>query len=133
MIIKLELQVMFQRTNVGLTLLNTFFLELFLNGTKYIPDIKDVSITVLKKHLLKEIQSDPHPVYKIYKSIGLKVPTRLRLGLSHQYRFNHNFENCLSPLSTCILEAETTSHFFLRSINIILSELHCLMNFAKLI
>ena len=32
----------------------------------------------LKKHL-KEIPSDPYPVYNIYKPIGLELLTRLRL------------------------------------------------------
>ena len=49
------------------------------------------------------------------KTIGLKLLTRLRLSLSHlnEHRFNYNFENCVDPLCTCSLEAETTSHFFL--------------------
>ena len=66
------------------------------------------------KHLSKEIWPDPHPVYNIYKPIDLKLLTRLRLGLSHlnKHRFSHNFENCVNPLCTCSLEAET-SHFFL--------------------
>ena len=104
---------------------------LLLNGIKYIPDNRDVSITVFIKQLLKEIQSDPHPGYNIYKPIDLKLLNRLRIGLSHlnEHRFNHNFENCINPLSTCIMEPETTAHF----IAIILSGLHCLMSFVKLI
>ena len=47
--------------------------------------------------------------------MGLKLLTRLRLGLSHlsDHRFNHNFENCLNPLCTCSLEVESTTNFFL--------------------
>ena len=73
------------------------------------------SITVFKKHLLKAIQPDPYPVYNIWKPIGLKLLTRLRLCLSHlnEHRFNQKFEPCVNPLCTCSLEAETTSHFFL--------------------
>ena len=61
------------------------------------------------------MRPDPHPVYNIFKPIGLKLLTRLRLGLSHlnEHRFNHNFEGCVNPLRTCSLEAETISHFFL--------------------
>ena len=35
--------------------------------------------------------------------------------MSHlnEHRFNHNFENCINPLCSCILEIESTSHFFL--------------------
>ena len=72
-------------------------------------------ITVFKKYLLKEIQPDYHPVYNMCKSIDLKLLSRLRLGLCHpnECRFNHNFKNCVNPLCTCSLEAETTSHFSL--------------------
>ena len=47
--------------------------------------------------------------------MGVKLITRLRLGLSHliEHRFHHNFENCLNPLCTCSLEVESTTHFFL--------------------
>ena len=44
--------------------------------------------------------------------MGLKLLTRIRLGLSYlnEYRFNHNFESCLNP---CNLEVKSTTHFFL--------------------
>ena len=61
------------------------------------------------------MQPDYHPVYNMCKSIDLKLLSRLRLGLCHpnECRFNHNFKNCVNPLCTCSLEAETTSHFSL--------------------
>ena len=97
------------------TFKHSFFPWTVVEWNKIHPDIRNASITVFKKHLLKEIRPDPHPVYNICKPIGLKLLTRLRLGLSHlnEHRFNHNFENCVNPLCTCSLEAETTSHFFL--------------------
>ena len=72
--------------------------------------------TVFKKHLsLKEICPVPHLVYNICNPNGLKLLTRLRLGLSHlnEHRFNHNFEDCINPLCTCSFEVESTYHFFL--------------------
>ena len=56
-----------------------------------------------------------NPVYNIQNYIGLKLLTRLRLGLSHLngHRFNHNFQNCINPLVTCSLEVESTLHVFL--------------------
>ena len=53
--------------------------------------------------------------YQADTFIGLKLLTRLRLGLSHlnEHRFNHNFQNCINPLCTCSLEVESTAHFFL--------------------
>ena len=79
------------------------------------PDIRNGSITVFKKQLLKEIRPDSHPVYNICKPIGLKLLTRFRLGLIHlsEHIFNHNYENCINPFCACSLQAETTSHFFL--------------------
>ena len=56
-----------------------------------------------------------NPVYNIQNFSGLKLLTRLRLDLSHlnEYRFNHNFQNCINPLCSCSLEVESTVHFFL--------------------
>ena len=47
--------------------------------------------------------------------MGLKLLTRLRLGLSHlnEHRFNHNFKSCLNHLCTCSLEVESTTRCFL--------------------
>ena len=54
-------------------------------------------------------------MYDIHNPLGLCLLTRLRLGLSHlnEYKFNHNFKNCVDPLCTCSLEIESASHFFL--------------------
>ena len=47
--------------------------------------------------------------------MGLKLLTRLRLGLSHlnEHRFNHNFQSCINPLYSCILAIESTTHILL--------------------
>ena len=79
-----------------------------------------------------------YPVYNNRKPIGLKLLTRLRLGLSHvnEHRFNHNFENCVNPLCIYLysLEVEQPPIFSCIAITIILSDLHCLlMSFEKLI
>ena len=102
---------------------HSFFLWTVVEWNKLHPDIRNASITVFKKHLLKEIRPDPHPVYNIRRPFGLKLLTWLRRGLSHlnQHRFNHNFESCVNSLCTCSLQAETTSHFFLSLISLILS------------
>ena len=60
-------------------------------------------------------QPTPDLIYGIHHPLGLKLVTRLRLGLSHlnENRFKHNFKNCINPLCTCSLEVESTKHFFL--------------------
>ena len=70
---------------------------------------------VFRNHLLKSIQPLSNPIYNIHDPLGIRLLTRLRLGLSHlnEHRFNHNFDNCINPLCTCTLEIESTTHFFL--------------------
>ena len=65
--------------------------------------------------LLKIGQPTPKPVYNILDPNGLKLLTRLRLGLSHlnEHKFNHNFKECVNPLCFCSLQVESVSHFFL--------------------
>ena len=57
----------------------------------------------------------PKRIYNVHNPVGLKLLTRLRLGLSHlnQHKFDHNFQDCLNPLCSCGLEVESVSHFFL--------------------
>ena len=42
---------------------------------------------------------------------------RLRLGFTYlrEHKFKHNFEDTLNLLCSCSIEAESTSHYFLRS------------------
>ena len=48
-------------------------------------DIRDSSsINVFKKELLKFIRPEPNSTYNINDTKGLKLLTRLRLGLSHR-------------------------------------------------
>ena len=77
--------------------------------------IGNSSCLVFRNYLIKRIRPLAAPVYNIHNPLGLKLLTRLRLGLSHlnEHRFNHNFESCLNPLCTCSLEVESATHFFL--------------------
>ena len=54
-------------------------------------------------------------MFDIHNPIGIKLLTRLRLGLSHlnEHRFNHKFQNCTNPTCICSSENESTTHFFL--------------------
>ena len=65
------------------------------------------------------IHSSPNPVYDIHNPLGLRLLTRLRLGLSYlnEHKFNHNFKNCVNPLCAYNLEIESTLHFFLHCIH----------------
>ena len=86
-----------------------------LEWNKLDSKIQNLSSSAFKEHLIKGIRPPSKSVLNIHKLIGLKYVTGLRLGLSHlnERRFNHNFENSLSPKCICILKNESTLHFFL--------------------
>ena len=73
------------------------------------------TLLTFQNALIKIGKPIPKPIYNVHNPVGLKLLTRLRLGLSHlnQHKFNHNFQDCLNPLCSCSLEVESASHFFL--------------------
>ena len=79
------------------------------------------SYNIFKNSLLEIGRPMPKPTFNIHNPLGLKLLTRLRLGLSHlnEHRFNHNFEDCINPLCSCSLEVESTIHFFLQCHNFV--------------
>ena len=74
---------------------------------------------MFKKELLKFIRPEPNSTYNINDTKGLKLLTRLRLGLSHlgDHKFRHNFQDCVSPMCYCGQDIETTTHFLLHCLN----------------
>ena len=90
---------------------------------------KSVSYEVFKNPLLKLIRPSPNSLFNISDSLGIKLLTRFRLGLSHvrKHKFIHNFQDTINPLCSCSLELELTTYFFLRCQNF--TDLRiCLMN-----
>ena len=69
-----------------------------------------------RKDLLNFIRPSESKIFNIHDQVGIKLLTRLKLGLSHlrEHKFRHNFEGTLNPLCCCSIEDETTLHFFLR-------------------
>ena len=78
-----------------------------------------MSINVFKKELLKFIRPEPNSSYNINDTKGLKLLTRLRLGLSHlgDYKFRYNFQDCVPPKCGYGQKIETTTHFLLHCPN----------------
>ena len=76
--------------------------------------IQNLSSSTFKEHLIKGIRPPSNSAFNIHNSIDLKYITRLRFGLSllKEHRFNHHFENCLSPKCICSSENESTLHIF---------------------
>ena len=68
-----------------------------------------------RKVLLSSIRPSENKIFNIHDQVGLKLLTRLRLGLSHlcEYKFWHNFEDTLNLACSCSIEVKTKLHFFL--------------------
>ena len=104
---------------------NSFFPYTIKEWNNLSPEIrKSVSYEVFKNSLLKFIRPSPNSLFNVSDSLGIKLLTRLRLGLSHlrEYKFNHNFQDTIAamfhlPLCSCSLGSESTTNFFLRCQN----------------
>ena len=65
-------------------------------------------------HLERWKRWNPRSFLNCYNHKGIRLMTRLRVGLSHlrEYKFNSNFQNSINSLSSCGMDIELTSHFF---------------------
>ena len=100
---------------------STFFPSCIFNWNQLNPDIKNSSsLEIFKRALLKFIRPKAANVYKIHHPRGLKLLTRLRLGLSHlsEHKFRHNFNDTIDPFCLCGTNSvETNEHFLLHCPN----------------
>ena len=76
---------------------------------------KSKSYAIFRNAFLKIGRPNQCSIYRIHNPVGLKLLTRLRLGLSHlnEHRFNHNFQSCINPLCSCSHAVESTTDFLL--------------------
>ena len=74
------------------------------------------SMSVFKNKLLSFIHPVQTKIYNIFDTRDLTFLTHLRLGLSHlqEHRFRHNVQDGLSPLCSCSLKIQHTSHYLLQ-------------------
>ena len=54
-------------------------------------------------------------VFNCHNPRGVKLLTRLRLGLSYlcEHKFKHGFQDSLNPICTCGNDTKTSAHFLL--------------------
>ena len=62
-------------------------------------------------NILKFIRPSPNSFYGC-QNMGIKLITRLRLGLSHlrEHKFKHNFQDTLNPLCNYGMVFESSTH-----------------------
>ena len=73
------------------------------------------SLALFKKSILQFTRPTPNRTFNCHNPIGIKLITRLRLGLSHlrDHTFKHNFLECLNPICCCGKDIERTVHYLL--------------------
>ena len=94
---------------------NTFFPLGILEWNKLDPSLqKSANYIVFKNINLKFIRPSPGKIFHCHNPKGIKLVTRLRLGLSYfrEHKFKYSFQDTLNPLCCCGHDIETTSHYF---------------------
>ena len=78
-------------------------------------DCNSETLNIFKSKILKFIRPTANSIFGCYNAIGVKLLTRLRLGLSqlHEDKFKHSFQDTLSPLCSYANEVEISFHFLL--------------------
>ena len=73
----------------------------------------------LQKTLLNFIRPSGSTVFNRHNLKGVKLLTRLRLGLTHrcEHKFKHSVQDSLNPICSCGNDIETSSHFLLQCPN----------------
>ena len=127
-----QVETYYLRTNV---FKNSFLPYTIIEWNKLDLDVrKSKSYAIFRNTLLKLGRPNQNTIYNINNPVGLKLLTRLRLGLSqlNEHKFNHNFQNCINPLCSCSLEIESTSHFLLHCHHYTNIHLHLLNSIAEM-
>ena len=88
---------------------NSFFPEVIAKWNNRDISIGNSSSCHISKNLiLKFIRPEPNRTSSAQSFEGLKLLTRMRLGLIHlaNHKFRQNFEDCLNPICSCDQEIE---------------------------
>ena len=95
---------------------NSFFPSSIVEWNKLSREVRNSeNIRIFKKRLLEFIRPSPNSIFDIYNPYGIKLLTRLRLGLSHlnEHKFKHGFNDTINPICICGGDIESINHFFL--------------------
>ena len=99
---------------------NSFFPSTVIEWNKLDPAIRNSeSFSLFKRSILSFIRPAQNSIFNCHNIRGIKLLTRLRVGLSHlrEHKFKHNFQDSVNPLCDCSCEIETTSHFLLHCLH----------------
>ena len=74
-----------------------------------------------KRSILKIIRPIQNSIFDVVDHEGVRLLSRLRLGLSHlnKHKFSHGFLDTVNPMCSCNSEEESVSHYLLRCPNFV--------------
>ena len=99
---------------------NSFFPSVVIEWNKLDLNIRNSeNLFIFKKKLLKFIRPSGNSVFKCPNPEGIKLLTKLRLGLSHlrEHKFRHELLESLNPICSCGQNIDTSTHFLLHCSN----------------
>ena len=99
---------------------NSFFPSVVIEWNKLDLNIcNSEDLFIFKKKLLEYIRPSGNSVFNCHNPKGIKLLTRLRLGLSHlrEHKFKHGFLDSLNPICSCGQNIEASTHFLLHCSN----------------
>ena len=99
---------------------NSFFPSVIIEWNKLDLNIRNSeNLFIFQVKFLKFIRPSGSSVFKCYSPKGIKLLTRLRLGLSHlpEHKFKHGLLDSLNPICSCGQNIETSTHFLLQCSN----------------
>ena len=83
---------------------NSFFPSVVIEWNKLDQNIRNSeNLFIFKKKLLKFIRPSGNSVFRCHNPEGIKLLTRLRIGLSNlrEHEFKHGFLDSLNPICSC--------------------------------
>ena len=100
---------------------NTFLPSTIMEWNKLDWEVKNSeSIVTFKKRIFSFNRPSANSILSCHNPRGIKLLSRLRLGLSHlrEHKFKHSFQDSLNPFCSCGKgEVETSSHYLLHCSN----------------
>ena len=102
----------------------SFFHWTINEGNRLNFNVRTSSFNIFRDNLIKIIRPIPNSIFGIFNTLGLKLITRLQLGLSHlnEHRFNDNVNNCINPLCNAAWTVSQQFTFFSVATTIIVLE-----------
>ena len=94
---------------------NSFFPSTIIEWNNLDSNIRNSeNLALFKKRILAFIRPSANSTFRCLNPNGLKLITRLRLGLNHLrfHKFKHSFQDTLNPICNCGT-LETTIHYLL--------------------